>query len=136
MGFEINPHGPCVANMMVNGGKITVCWHVNDLNISHRGKAIVSEFAMTLADESGPKTTIHRGKMHDYLGMDLDFGTNPVTMMISVIKYLQKIIDEFPDVLSGTKVCPMGDNLFKVHADEDRELLSKETAKQFHQMVA
>ena len=73
--------------------------------------------------------------MHNYLGMDLDFGTNPGTMMISVIKYLQKIIDEFPDVLSGTKVCPVGDNLFRVQDDEDRELLSKDMAKQFHQTV-
>ena len=36
MGFVINPHDPCVANMMVNGEQITVCWHVDDLKISHR----------------------------------------------------------------------------------------------------
>ena len=36
MGFVINPYDPCVANMMVNEAQITVCWHVDDLKISHR----------------------------------------------------------------------------------------------------
>ena len=65
-----------------------MCWHVDDLKISHRDKAIVSEFVMTLAKEFGPKTTIPRGKVHGYLGRDLDFGTNPGTMILSMIKYL------------------------------------------------
>ena len=42
MGFEVNPYNPCVANMMVDGGQITVCWHVDVLKISHRDEAIVS----------------------------------------------------------------------------------------------
>ena len=57
-------------------------------------------------------------------------------MIISMVRYLQKEIDEFPEVLRGTKACPAGDNLFKVREDEDRELLSKEMAKQFHHTVA
>ena len=36
MGFVVNPYDPCVANMMVNGAQINVCWHVEDLKISHR----------------------------------------------------------------------------------------------------
>ena len=69
---------------------------------------------MTLADEFGPKTTISRGKVHGYLDMDLDFGTCPGTLIISMIKYLHKIIDEFSEVLRETKECPTGDNLIKV----------------------
>ena len=122
--------------MMVDGGQITVCWHVGDLKMSHRGEAIVSEFAMALAKEFGPKTTISRGKVHNYMGMDLNFGTCPGTMIISMIRYMQEVIDEFPEVLRGTKACPTGDKLFKVREDEDSELLSKEMAKQFHRTVA
>ena len=33
-GFRINPYEPCVANKMVYGKQITVCWHVEDINIS------------------------------------------------------------------------------------------------------
>ena len=36
MGFVINPYDPCVANMMVNGAQITVCWHVENIKISQR----------------------------------------------------------------------------------------------------
>ena len=46
------------------------------------------------------------------------------------------MIDEFPEVLRGTKACPAGDNLFKVREDEDRELLSEEMDKNFHRTVA
>ena len=34
MGFEVNPYDPCVANKMVNGKQMTICWHVDDLKIS------------------------------------------------------------------------------------------------------
>ena len=73
MGFKINPYDLCVANMMGEGGQITVCWHVDDLEIPHRDEAIVSEFVIALVNEFVPKTTISRGKAHDYLGMDLGF---------------------------------------------------------------
>ena len=68
--------------------------------------------------------------------MELDFATCPGTMIVSMIKYLQKIIEEFPEVLRGTKACPATDNLFKVCKDKDRELLSEEMAKQFHRTTA
>ena len=49
MGFVVNPYDPCVANMMVNGAQITVCWHVDDLKISHRDEEVVSAFAIQIA---------------------------------------------------------------------------------------
>ena len=109
--------------MMVNGAQITVCWHIDNLKISHRYEEVVSAFAIQIADTYGPKTTISRGKVHDYLGMQLDFGTCPGSMIISMIKYLQKILDKWPEVLGGTKACPATDNLFKVREDKDRVLL-------------
>ena len=32
-GFRINPYDVCVANNMVGGKQLTVCWHVDDLKI-------------------------------------------------------------------------------------------------------
>ena len=60
---------------MVNGAQMTVCWHVDDLKISHRDEEVVSAFAIEMADMFGPKTTISRGDVHTYLGMELDFGS-------------------------------------------------------------
>ena len=33
-GFRINPYDPCMANNMIGGKQLTVCWHVDDLKIS------------------------------------------------------------------------------------------------------
>jgi hypothetical protein len=33
LGFDINPYDPCVANKIINGKQITICWHVDDLFI-------------------------------------------------------------------------------------------------------
>ena len=57
------------------------------------------------------------------------------TLIISMIKCLQKIIDEFTDVLRGTKSCPAGDKLFKIKDDDYRELLTEEMARKFHQTM-
>ena len=92
MGLKINPYNLCVANRMVDGGQITLCWHVDDLKISHRDETLVSEFKMALAKEFGPKTTISRGKVHNYLSIDLDFGTYPETMTNAMPRYLQKVM--------------------------------------------
>ena len=34
-GFEINPYYPFMANKMIGGNKIIVCWHVDELKVSH-----------------------------------------------------------------------------------------------------
>ena len=36
MGFELNPYDPCVANKVVNGNQLTVCWHVDDVSVAWR----------------------------------------------------------------------------------------------------
>ena len=53
-----------------------------------------------------------------------------------MIKYLQKVIDKFPEVLHGTKACPAGKHLFDIRPDDVRELLPEEMASKFHRIVA
>ena len=93
-------------------------------------------FAVNMANIYGAKTTISRGRVHDYLGMELNFGTCTGTLIISMIKYLHKIIYELPEVLRGTKACPVSDNLFKIRDNDYRELLPEEMARQFHRTTA
>ena len=81
---------------------------------------MVTAFAVDMASIYGENTTISRGRVHNYLVMELNVGTCPGTLIISVIKYLQNIIDKFPEVLRGTKGCPAGDNIFKIRYNEDR----------------
>jgi hypothetical protein len=72
-GFELNPYDPCVANKMVNGKQMTVCWHVDDLKVSHVDGLELTKFVLKLAKIYGDQITVKRGSYHDYLGMDLDY---------------------------------------------------------------
>ena len=60
--------------------------------------------------------------MHDNLDMDMDFGTDPGTMIMSMIKYLQKIIAEFPETLRGTKASPSGNIMIEIREEQDRKI--------------
>ena len=82
------------------------------------------------------KVKTHRGGVHDYLGMDLDWESAPGELIISMIKYLQKIIDEWPEELSSTKINPANNTLFTIRDDKDRVILPKEKAQQFHRTTA
>ena len=88
MGFEVNPYDPCVANKMVNGSQMATCWYVDDLKVSHKEESAIIAFAMKLSELYGSKTTICRGKVHEYLGIDIDWATVPGTMIVSMIKYI------------------------------------------------
>ena len=41
MGFEVNPYNPRVANKMVSRSQMTICWHVDDLKVSHKEESAI-----------------------------------------------------------------------------------------------
>ena len=67
-GFRINRYGPYLANNMIGGKQLTVCWHVDDLKISCVDANEVTKMIQWLESEYGE---MHgsRGKRHDYLVM-------------------------------------------------------------------
>ena len=77
IGFKINPYDPCVANQMVRGKQHTVVFHVDDLKCSHVDKKVNTEFLKWLNKLYGEYGEVKAtcGKIHDYLGMRLDFKT-------------------------------------------------------------
>ena len=57
-------------------------------------------------------------------------------MIVSMVKYLQKIIEEFPEVIKSTSPSPAGGHLFDVREESDRKVLPEEQVRQFHRTVA
>ena len=57
---------------------MTICKHVDNLKVSHMDHAVVTAFLLKLANIYGEKMTVTRGKVHDYLGMDLDYSKKGV----------------------------------------------------------
>ena len=79
-GFKLNPHDGCVANKTVKGKQIIMCFHVDDCKISHEHPKVVdetihwlrAEYESIFEDGLGAMK-VHRGMVHKYLGMTLDF---------------------------------------------------------------
>ncbi len=40
-GFKLNPYNGCVANKVVDGKQLTICFHVDDCKISHKFTKVV-----------------------------------------------------------------------------------------------
>ena len=78
---------------------LCLAWNFYNLKVSNEEENVVTALALNLVKLYGPKTTISWGKIHEYLGMDIDWASMPGTMIVYMIKYLQKVIEEFPEVL-------------------------------------
>lgn len=98
-GFVINPYDPCVANMETKSGKqLTVVWHVDDLMGSCEDDFELTKFSCYMGKLYGPKMSMHLGKKHDYLGVDMEF-CDDGTLEVSMINYLKNVINEFPELI-------------------------------------
>ena len=98
--------------------KMTVIWHVDDLKVSHVDPKENTKFANWMKDIYSKKLTIHRGKIHDYLGMDMDW-TKDGQVSISMIEYLSKLLDNFIENIAKSSVTPPADYLFKIREDTE-----------------
>jgi hypothetical protein len=85
----------------------TIIWHVDDLKLSHVDPTVFDNINTLLEEQFGKEAplTIRHGKIHDYLGMQLDFST-PGKLVISMVPYIQSMIDEMPENMIGTAANP------------------------------
>ena len=134
--FTNNPYDWCVANKYINGKQCTILWHVDDLKISHVDPKVVTEIIELLKGEYGKESplTIHRGKVHKYLGMTLDFSIDQKVMII-MKDYIEEMLSELPTEMDGTAVSPAANHLFVVN-EKDPEKLDEATAIMFHHNTA
>lgn len=136
-GFQINPYDWCIANKNISGSQLTIVWHVDDLKISHKDKAVVDEIIKSLRSEYEiiGQMTVRRGHVHDYLGMELDF-SKPRQISICMESYLNEIFEEVKDIelMQGTATTPAADHLFKTRLNAEK--LDAATADHFHHLVA
>ena len=134
-GFSINPYDWCVANKLVQGSQCTIVWHIDDLKISHIDSNTVDQVIGLLHDEfvqEGP-LTVTRGKIHDYLGMTLDFSI-PQKVQIHMYDFIDKMLADLPIDMDGTAQTPAADHLFTVNPTP--KPLPEEMAIMFHHNVA
>ena len=143
IGFEVNPYDPCVANRIVNGKQQTILFHVDDCKLSHVDASandqliewLRKNYESVFEDGSG-KMKVCRGKVHKFLGMNLDFGTRG-RVNVTMTEYVKEILAAFDKVApseTGVKKSAAPTDLFVVN--EDCPNLSPEKAVAFHNIVA
>jgi hypothetical protein len=105
-GFTINPYDPCVVNKTVQGTQQTVSWHVDDLKSIHIKKEVNVELFKWLKKTYGSKkigeVKAHRRKIHNYLGMVLDFSEQGV-LQVQMKDYITTLLYEFPCKIGNKK---------------------------------
>ncbi len=151
-GYKIKPYDGCMANKMVKGKQITICFHVDDCKISHESSNVIddtidwlrAEYESIFEDGSGAMK-VHHGKVHKYLGMLLDF-SHKGQCHVSMYAYVDSILEAFDSAVKRyndgylkvwkrrSKSSAAPDNLFVVN--EDSKKLSDEVAVAFHTIVA
>jgi hypothetical protein len=143
VGFIINPYDPCVANKIIGGKQMTICFHVDECKLSHRKKKVMDtmieylreDYEHIFEDETGAMT-VSRGNIHKYLGMTLDY-TVCGQVKITMFDYVDEILTAFDKAEpkgGGTKTSTAPDSLFKV--DESCMKLVQNKAVEFHNLVA
>jgi hypothetical protein len=134
--FKVNPYDPCMAKKVTECGKqMTVIWHINNLMGSCKNDFELTKFSCYLAKIYGPKLSIHTGRKHDYLGVNMEFNDDE-TLEASMIRYLKNVISEFPEVITGKSATPAADHLFTIRDKKEAKPLDEERALAFHHTVA
>ena len=141
--FVLNPYAPCVADRITSGTQQTMCWHVDDCKLSHANEEDNDRFIETLRidyesifEDGSGAMTVTRGKVHEHLGMTLDYrvrGQVKITMF-ACIKGIIDAWDAIEKKGGGTKTSAAPLNLFRV--DDDCDKLGPEKAQMFHTLVA
>jgi hypothetical protein len=129
--FSINSYDPCVANVTINGKQMTITWHID----SQVDPFQITKIAAYLAAIYGNGLIVHRGKIHDYLGMDLNFATDGIAQ-VSMITYTSKILTIFPEPITTSCTTPAAGHLFTVRKESEAKFLPEAQAQAFHHTVA
>ena len=123
--------------MDVHRKQLTITWHVDDMKISHVEPEVVDSFIdwLRMKYEDVTKVTVSRGKIHDYLGMELDYSTKG-EVKINMQRYVEKMIKEFPyqeQLKKGVKTSA-AEHLFNIN--ENKEKLGGRLKNIFHTTLA
>ena len=136
IGFRVNPYDMCIANRKIEGHQQTVTWHVNNIKVSHINPKVNENFCKwceeKYGDDKNGKVKIHKGKVHNYLAMRLDYST-PNKVKIDMRDYCKQVIEEYPYTINNKVNCPWNANLFS--HDKDHKKLHKNASEIFHTYV-
>ena len=126
-GLVMNPYDPCCWNKWELKKQLTILLHIDDLFLTCALSIIITKYIIKLLNKAyGSKDplTMTWGKVHEYLGMTVDFTQAP-EVKFSQYDFVKKLWLGLPESLKGGyKDTPAPANLFKLDADS-KELDNK-----------
>ena len=139
----MNPYDPCVVNLLVNGLKQYILFHVDYCKLRHKDLKVNEIFIGVLTKEyqsvfeyGSVIMQVNRGKVHKYLGITLEYSTVG-QVKIAMLKYIDEILDAFD------KADPTGGVTNSIAApviiskvDEDCKKINAKQSMEFHRLVA
>ena len=140
IGFIPNPYDICVLNSNKGGVRTTIGVYVDDLIITSSSPEAVSETIKAIQDKY-VQLKIHQGKVHNYLGMVMDFSeigyvdVNQTGMIHEIVK--SSGVQELEAIVGATAKepkTPSHDKLFQ--QGEGSALLPTGLAKELHSLTA
>ena len=137
IGFSPNPYEKCILNKEQSGHQTTIAIYVDDLLITST-KLHYAEEVVAALEERYKELKVTPGKVHNYLGMVMDFSDPPYvsinqTGMIEDIVSKAKATDHFKIPNTSPK-SPSIEQLFE--SSPDSPPLSDEYKASFHSIVA
>ena len=114
---------------------MTVIWNVDNLKFSHKNGDTVDALINKLIKKYRKEAylTMHRGKLHEYLGMKLGYRVQG-KVKIDMTDYLKKVLDDLPNKYQGRAITTTANHLFEVN-NTTRKLREKD-AQAFHTVLA
>ncbi|CAJ1946144.1 unnamed protein product [Cylindrotheca closterium] len=135
-GFIFNPYDGCIANKIVNGKQQTIRFHVDDLLSSHIDPKVNDDFCKWMNQKYGSIKPVKskRGKIHEYLGMTLDFSKRG-KVKDRMDDYVNRMLNEFPVKFKENEGCktPASNDLLSIGKGEKLDDEKRET---FHTFIA
>jgi hypothetical protein len=118
----------------ISGKQLTVIWHIKNLMGSCKDDFMLTKFSCYLAGIYGTKLSMHTGRKHNYLGMEIEFNEDDM-LEVSMITYLKNITGLFPKEMLGKASSPAAEHLFAVRDKNKARGLEEERVLVFHHMV-
>jgi hypothetical protein len=135
-GFVQNPYDKCVLNKRdADGGVTTVALYVDDLLITSTSELHTLRLKAHLESQF-KEVTYHSGKILDYVGMTMDFQTNPGMVRVTMKQNVDAILADArpPTTSAAHPLTPASAELFDITPESQR--LSMADEKYFRTFVA
>ena len=123
-------------NKIIDRKQCAIPWHVDDLKIFHMDPAEVTAILDLINTDycTISSLTVTRGRVHEYLGMTIDFSCEG-KVKFTMIGYIDNIFQDLPDDMRGHANTAASNRLFETNT-EDPNLLDKAEAELFHHRTA